>query len=594
MDNEKIENLFRLALQTPEEEREKTLDLNVGYAPIEKNWQVIVKYNGDLSKLAAEYENVKALELLGGFGIMVIPEGKIEEIAKRIEIEYMEKPKRLFFTVQKGKQASCVTVVEQPPLGLTGKSVLIGIVDSGIDIYHADFRNSDGTTRIAVLWDQTIGEIFTEEEINQELLKENTSSDSILDGATKFDESVKPALIMAEESVVSPTKDISGHGTHVAGIAAGNGRASQGKYKGMAPESMLVVVKIGTPSAEQFPKTPELMTDIDFCLKFAEERKQPIALNISFGNVYGSHSGRSLVEQYITQAAVFWKSVIVIGSGNEGSASTHISGKIEKKKLENTIEIPFAISEYETVLNIQLWKIYGDEFQIILKCPNENEIGPFYEGENAATYEVSGTKILVHYGEPVPYSMYQEVYFDFIPKDKYLNSGIWKFLLVPKRIIYGGYELWMPTHTALNTGTGFLYPTPEATLTIPSTAINAICVGAYDASYYQMADFSGRGYTAWTDQIKPDLIAPGVNVMSPAPNGKYSAVTGTSFASPFVTGAAALMMEWGIVKGNDPYLYGEKIRAYLIKGAKHLSEFSEYPNPQAGWGALCVKDSLPI
>jgi hypothetical protein len=154
--------------------------------------------------------------------------------------------------------------------------------------------------------------------------------------------------------------------------------------------------------------------------------------------------------------------------------------------------------------------------------------------------------------------------------------------------------MWLPTEKALSTGTNFLFPTPDTTLTIPSTSARAISVGAYNTALGSYADFSGRGYTRNLKLVKPDIVAPGVNITAPAVNGGYDSFTGTSMATPFVTGSCALMMEWGIVNGNDPFLYGEKAKAYLIKGAKPLPGFKEYPNPEVGWGALCVRDSLPL
>ena len=145
----------------------------------------------------------------------------------------------------------------------------------------------------------------------------------------------------------------------------------------------------------------------------------------------------------------------------------------------------------------------------------------------------------------------------------------------------------------MNTGTGFLYPTENTTLTIPSTAEKIISVAAYDSRRNQAADFSGRGYTRQTNQIKPDLAAPGVDIVSAAVGGGYTAKSGTSMAAPFVSGSAALLMQWGIVNGNDPYLYGEKIKAYLLKGAKPIPAIAQYPNPVLGLGALCLEDSFP-
>ena len=226
--------------------------------------------------------------------------------------------------------------------------------------------------------------------------------------------------------------------------------------------------------------------------------------------------------------------------------------------------------------------------------PSGRIAGPFRQVQGPQRYVSGGTEVLVYYGEPSPYSLDQEIYIDFIPVEDYIDSGIWTLRLTPNRIVQGTYELWLPSGNILNRGTGFLYPTPDLTLTIPSTAAGVLSVGAYDARYQSYADFSGRGFVGISNTVKPDLVAPGVGVMTASAGGGYAPVTGTSFAAPFVTGAAALLMEYGIVQGRDPYLYGEKVKAYLRRGARQLPGFDTYPNPQVGYGALCLRDSFPI
>lgn len=165
-------------------------------------------------------------------------------------------------------------------------------------------------------------------------------------------------------------------------------------------------------------------------------------------------------------------------------------------------------------------------------------------------------------------------------------------MIHPKNIRSGEYNIWLPVAGATNTRTEFLRPEVLISLTIPSTSDRAITVGAYDSRTDSYAAFSGRGEETGV-LSKPDLVAPGVDITSAAPGGGYDTRSGTSMAAPFVSGGAALLMEWGILQGNDPFLYGEKMKAYLIKGARPLPGFSQFPNPQIGWGALCVKDSLP-
>lgn len=564
MEDQKMENLLNLAVDATPEEREKSLDLETGYDPQEKTWEVIVRYSGSLEEVFAL--GIRGEELLGGYGILWVPQSLLPAVSNFPQIEYMEKPKRLFFAVNQAKAASCFAGVQEGGLGLSGAGVLVGILDSGIDYFHRDFRNEDGSTRILFLWDQVLEQIYDEAQINEAL----------------------NAPARGEGQATVPSVDVSGHGTAVAGIAAGNGRDSGGLYRGAAYGSSLIVVKLGTAQAEGFPRTTQLMRALDFVLKKAVELGRPIAVNISIGNTYGSHDGTSLLETFMDEAAGFGRNVIVVGSGNEGGSAGHASGVLSEGR---QAEILVSVAPYETSLSVQLWKAYADQFRVTLVAPSGEQLGPFSETLGPQRYRYRSaqgeTRILVYYGKPSPYSRFQEIYLDFIPEQTYIGSGIWRILLEPVKILSGQYDLWLPSHNLLNPSTRFLGASPDTTLTIPSTAGKAITVGAYDPSYQSYAQFSGRGYTR-LNQVKPDLAAPGTNITAPAAGGGYERVTGTSFAAPFVTGAAALIMEWGIVKGNDPFLYGEKVKAYLQRGARQLPGFETWPNPQLGDNVIIV------
>lgn len=576
MADQKIENLLNLALSASEEEREKSLELDVGYYPVARTWEVIIKYSGTLGQVREIAESV--VELSNEFAIVTVREDSLEALAGIEAVEYIEKPKRLFFQVENGRRVSCMTSVQIRPPKLYGTGVLVAIIDSGIDYANLDFRNADGTTRIYALWDQTIpgnppegyvqGTEYTQEKINEALQQENRT----------------------ERMKIVPSEDRSGHGTAVAGIAAGNGRGSKGaRYQGVASESGILVVKLGTPREEGFPRTTELMQAIDYVVKKAQRAGRPVAINISFGNTYGSHTGTSLLERFIADIANLWKSVICIGMGNEGASAGHTAGILK----ENTEErIPLAVQMKETAINVQIWKSYHDIVDISLISPAGVQIGPIPEVIGTQRFVVGDTEILLYYGEPSPFHVSQEIFIEFLPKDSYITPGIWQFVLTPRKIVTGEYDLWLPSENVLNRGTAFRYPTERGTLTIPSTSQRVISVGAYDSLTFAYADFSGRG--GLEGESKPDLVAPGVDITAPTPSGIYQTFTGTSFATPFVSGAAALMMEWGIVRGNDPYLYGEKVKAYLRRGARPLPGFTEYPNPQVGYGALCLRDSLPL
>ena len=578
--SQKLENLLNLALDADQGERERSEELDVGYDKEENVWELIVKYSGTLEAVRQTARSVT--ELLNGYAVIVIEEERIGQLAQLPEVEFIEKPKKLYFQTDVGRQVSCIDIVQDMPLSLRGKGTLIGIVDSGIDYENAEFRNEDGTTRIVSLWDQSVngrppagylaGTEYTREQIDAALATE--------------DKEVRRQMVK--------TSDVSGHGTAVAGIAAGNGRGSEGRrFRGAAPEAELIIVKMGAPREGGFPRTTELMRGVDYIVRKAVELRRPVAINISFGNTDGSHDGTSLVERFLNDIADMWKNVICIGSGNEGASAGHVSGKV-RRQISETVEL--AVQQREPALSIQIWKSYVDEMGVSVISPSGRQAGPFYEFLGAQRYILGDTELLIYYGEPKPYSVKQEIYLSLLPGKQYIESGVWKIVLTPGRIVDGEYQMWLPTQTSLNMGTAFLQPNSMSTLTIPSTASLAVTVAAYDARTFSYADFSGRGPAGMYEGenvLKPDIAAPGVRVTAPVPGGGYQSFSGTSFAAPFVTGSAALLMEWGIVRGNDPYLYGEKVKAYLRKGAKQLAGYERWPNALLGYGALCVRDSLP-
>lgn len=569
MPNQKLENMLSLALDATETERQKSLELDVGYDSIEREWDLIVKYSGNLDDIRAL--GIQIVELQNEFAIVTIKENLIERLADFPQIEYIEKPKRLFFQIENGKRASCIPQVQRPPLLLTGRGTLVAIIDTGIDYANAVFRNADGTTRILYLWDQSLSE---------------NPPEGYLVGSEYTSEQINEALrqpTLQQQRMLVPSQDVSGHGTAVAGVAAGNGNG----YRGVAYESDLIVVKLGLPRLNGFPRTTELMQAIDYVVRKALELQRPVAINISFGNTYGAHDGNSLLEQFIQDIANRWKSVICIGTGNEGNTAGHVSGVLGDNE---NVEIELAVQENETGLNLQIWKAYYDVMDISIQSPSGVRVGPIQEILGSQRFRIGETQLLLYYGEPSPYTIDQEIFIDFLPRTDFITTGIWKIILSPRKVVSGNYAMWLPSNNVLNEGTGFLNPSVAGTQTIPSTAFRTIGVGAYNSETMTYADFSGRGYGA---RIKPDIVAPGVGIRAPIPGGGFGEFSGTSFATPFVTGSAALLMQWGIVNGNDSFLYGEKLKAYLQRGAREILGFEEYPNQVVGYGALCVEDSLP-
>ena len=584
MPDQKLDNLLNLAMDATEEEREKSRNLNVGYEKQTRKWEIIVKYSemGDSVEVLLGGPEISVVPLLGRYAIVTLPESMLDEYSRRPQIEFIEKPTRLYFEDLFSKEASCITQVQRDEPGnlrLTGRGVLIGIVDSGVDYRHPAFLTADGKSRILRLWDQSIpgnppegyatGTEYTNEEINEAL-----------------------SLSVQEGRRLVPSEDVSGHGTAVLGVAAGSDFSRGAVNRGVAYESDLLVVKMGIPRQDSFPRTTELMQGVDYLVRQAIRLGRPIALNLSFGNNYGSHRGDSLLETYLDNVSGMGKNVICVGMGNNGNDALHTGGKLSPGEIQ---EIELGVGAFEPTLNVQLWKNYEDEMEIYLEHPAGERVGPLFETLGAQRWQAGNTKLLIYYGKPAPYHVTQEIYVDFLPQDEktpYVDSGVWKIILAARNIKNGEYFLWLPGGKTLNPGTAFYLPRPQGTLTIPATARRVISVGAYDARQNTYADFSGRGCRA-LPYPKPDLAAPGVDIYAPRPGGGYAAFTGTSFSTPFVTGAAALLMEWGIIRRNDPYLYGEKLKAYLRRGAKALQGSEKLPNDLIGWGRLCLESSLP-
>ena len=511
----------------------------------------------------------------------------------------------------------------------------ICLTGEGIDYRLPVFRRADGGTRIRYLWDQT-------------LRTERAQPPEGFRTGAEFDEAQINAALRAESRQeqynLLPTVDTSGHGTAVAGIAAGYSRAGAaepgeagdtaagqagglgaaqlteaGAYRGVAPEAELLIVKLGLPDASSFPRTTEIMRAVTWALRKAQELRMPMVINLSFWNSYGAHDGSSLLERFLDNAAEIGRTVICVGSGNDGASAGHLAGSFGQavrgsrgqtaggspgQMTGGSVEnVELAVGEYESSLSIQLWKNYSDVYNIRLRSPGGQE-APLSADIQGGKYtlQLEQTQVLVFIGEPQPYEAAQEIYLELLPVGRrYIDSGVWTVRLEAVRLVTGQFYFYLPSAAARSAATRFFFPTPEVTLTIPATAAKVITVGAYDSTYDSYADFSGRGYADAERTIgvvtaglaKPDFVAPGVGIVAPDLYGGFLPVTGTSFATPIAAGAAALLMEWGIVKGNDPFLYGEKVKAYLRRGAQPLRGETIYPNARVGWGKLCVAESLP-
>lgn len=611
--NQKIENLLNVSLDATREELESSESLSTGFNWRDNTWEIIVRYTGNLENIKANY-NVYVRELLFNYAIIVTDKATIELISQEPQIVYVEKPKSLYFQLERAKSAACASNVRVGQPGaygyknisrninesisentsgnigsgqtghgiggiadngiqyLSGKGVITAIIDTGIDIYSSEFRNADGSTRILDIYDQTLQREYSAADIDAFIGKDR----NVYTGRD----------ISQEENEGIPAFDNIQHGTNVAVIACGK--------SGVAYESDIIVVKMGYSYNNQFPRTTSLMDAIDYIIRKAMEYNRPVAINISYGMNYGDHNGNTLLESYINAAASGYKCSICIGSGNEADKAVHYGGTI-KNAQTNTVEI--AVGEYQSSIDIQIWKYYWDDIRVTLISPDGTERVIVTHGK-ISRYTLGGTNVISLSGEPSPYNLYQEIYINLQLQGGYITSGIWKIQLYGENVRQGTYNIWLPASVSLNRATGVIRPVAYDTITIPATAGGCISVGAYNSYTGAYAAFSGRG-SALTDVltagIKPDILAPGVDISIRRDTRQgvvYTSVTGTSYATPFVTGAAALLMQWGIVMENDRFMYGEKLKAYLRSGARQLDGVTQTPNPVTGYGALCVEDSI--
>lgn len=536
-----IDTQLELALETMQSYEDSESELYVGYNAKDRSWQLLIRYNDDITDLVDRYLT-RIYYLLAGYAIIEIKEVYINAFAADSRILYVDKPKSVDQQVSYAQYASCLSGTFINNYGLDGNGTLLAVIDSGIDYRHNEFIR-DGKSRILELWDQQaeyqkeyvnpyeLGRIYTNEELN-----------AILDG--NYTGSL-------------PSEDRSGHGTQVTAIAAGTNI-------GVAPQTELLIIKVGSDTASRLPTTLGMILGIDYALRKGIERNQPISVNLSYGNNYGSHKGDSLMENYINDVSRLAVCSISTGTGNDAINRRH-----QRVILGNTSYrmIDLLVSDYVTSFNLQLWKNYNDRFDVMIITPNGDIVLTLSESQNIGTGTYRNTFVKGIYGTPNPYNRNQEIFVSFQGKDNYIDKGQWKVLIHPKQIVSGVVDAYLPIRASLTGNVEFLNPTEFGTLTIPSTAEGLITVAAYDQNVDDFAYFSGRGYTA-NDQIKPDLAAPGVDIYTAYPGNDYSFASGTSMAVPFVSGSACLLMQWGIVNENDPFLYGEKLKASLIRERK--------------------------
>lgn len=503
--------------------------------------------------LGGKYENLGF-----GFGIVNIPVENLWRLANSNSIQYIELPKSLYTTDAQSNRAACVNTAREN-YGIQGEGVLIGFIDSGIDFTHPAFRNEDGTTRIDYIYDlSNEGQIYNRDNINT-------------------------ALQSPDPYAIVPSYDNTEHGTHVAGIACAGGNINPSFY-GVAPKSSIAMVK---STRGRFALSSNIMRGLKFLVDIGKELNKPLVVNISLSTNDGAHNGTSLLEQYISTVATLERITIAIAAGNEGDAAHHIGGELSGEK---RISINVAEDEQAVVLN--LYKSVLSNIAIRITSPTAATSGEIIIREGYTEGIIGRDRYQVFYTGPKPFDLIGEISIALLTNGQYISAGQWEIRISLQNEYKGIFDMWLPISEGLNINTKFLQPTVLNTLGIPATVSNIIAVGSYNYVTNNISSFSGRGRPVVFKAVRPDLVAPGENISAPTPNRSFDTRSGTSMATPHVAGIAALMMEWGILKRNDPYLFGERLKYYLVISAKRPRTDVTYPDPSWGYGEVCLNAAI--
>ncbi|MDD5794068.1 MAG: S8 family serine peptidase [Clostridiales bacterium] len=555
------ENIGSLLTNIPKEVLTKLKISMTSTASLGDTLEIVVIYSNK-QKAEEAVNNLKGkFEDLGyNFAIITVDTSKITQLAMESSIQYIEFPKSFYFSDYESNEAACI-IKSRNTFNTEGRGVIIGFIDSGIDYTHPAFLDFNGDTRVKYIYDLSINEqkVYTENDINM-------------------------ALKNSDPYSIVPVYDTTGHGTHVAGIAAAGGNINI-DYYGVAPKASIIMVK---SSRGYYSLSTNIMRGIKFLVDKSVELNMPLVINMSLSTNDGAHDGKSILEKYVSTIADLNRLTIVAAAGNEGDTSNHIGGN-----LENNTNVRFEISKGEFNVVINLYKSILPIISINIITPTGKSTGSIEVKEGYTEGVVSGNKYQIYNSGPKPFDLTGEIGISLNNSGKEILSGLWTIEITILNEYRGIYDMWLPTAEGLNKSTKFLKPTISNTLGIPATVYNVISVGSYDYKTRGISSFSGRGiFDLKESNIKPDIVAPGQGIIGPIPDNSYDRKTGTSMATPHVSGACALMMEWGIVNGNDPYLYGERLKYYMIISSRRERRDLEYPNNSWGYGELCLYNSM--
>ncbi len=538
----------------------------------------IIDYNisqEEFSRYAGETINI----INGKYAVVYVPMHRVPEQLIG-PIAYSVIPK--LYTLQDTASLEHMGVIKlqkTPNLPLQGEGVLLGFVDTGIDYQNSIFQNADGTTQIAALWDQTIENM-------------EASADIFYFGTEYKKEQINAALKSETPLEHVPSIDEIGHGTTLAGLAGGMPNATS-EFSGVATRCEFVVVKLKTAKAntKNYFGVPDnvicysegdIMFAITYLVNTARKLNRPIAICIGLGTNQGSHEGlgplNDLITSYSNQAGIS----LVIAAGNEGNAGHHYYGEIDSAAGFTNVEL--RVAEKENDFSIELWGNTPGTYSIDITTPSGEYIPriPARLGEfRRLRFIFENTTIFIDYvivegksGDELILIRFQKP-----------TPGIWKFKVYGSKI-NSGFHMWLPARGLISEGTAFLNPNPYTTLTEPGNNMFAIVVTAYNPANESLYLNASKGFTR-NNIIKPDLAAPGVDIYAPLPGGNYGLSSGTSIAAALLTGVTAMLLEWGIVMGNNRSMDTYQIKKYLIRGVNRKSNLT-YPNKEWGYGMVNI------
>ena len=534
------------------------------YSPNNGEIELVVLYGDNFLRFKNSVDVIGAkVEDLGyGFGILIIKVNDLNRIIELEGLQYIELPKILYTSAYDSNRASCIPSVWNN-YNLTGEGILVGFLDTGIDYTHNAFKDDEGNTRIEYIYDLENGVVYDKNKINEALKSEDPFS-------------------------IVPEIDLSGHGTHVAGIACAGGNINFDNY-GVAYKSSIAMVKITGENSLRAALSTQLMRGLKFLMDKSNEINKPLVVNISLSTNDGSHNGSSLLEKYIQTFTQLQKAVIVVAAGNEGNSAHHVGGKMKKEE-----DLDLNIGDGEKGIILDFFKPVLVDVSVEVISPTGISTGPMELSESYKERFVGREKIVVYSTGPKPFDIQGQTTISILPLGDTITSGGWR-IIVRKLNNYEGYfDIWLPIAEGLNERTRFLQPSVYNTLGIPATVEGVISVGSYNFLNNNLSAFSGRGVVRPEWLIKPDLVAPGENILSTVEEQGFDTKSGTSMAAPQVSGICALLFEWGIIRNNDPFLYGERIKYYLIKGAKRTIFGEAYPNPDLGYGFVCLDRTMEL